>query len=123
MTMDITYRNDDGILEVSPTAALAERDFQDVAAVISSIQEKNQDLTGVLIYTKEFPGYDTFSDLLAHGKFIRDQSGKIKKVAFCTDSTVGKLLELIGKHLTGAEAKRFDYDQKQRAEQWLRNNR
>lgn len=117
--MDITYRTDYGILEVRPTGALEEKDFEDLAGEIKHIRETNRPLKGVLVHTKEFPGYEKLSALMAHGEFVQEHLGKIDKVALCTDSAAGKLLELVGQNFGGAEAKKFGYGEKDEAEKWL----
>jgi hypothetical protein len=117
--MEITYRTEYGILEVHPTGSLEESDFQALTSEIKSIHQSQRALKGILVYTKDFPGYETFSDLLAHGEFVKQHRDKIAKIALCTDSSVGKLLELAGNNLTETKAKQFPYDQKDEAEKWL----
>jgi hypothetical protein len=117
--MNITYRTEYGILEVQPTGPLEKQDFQDLAAEIKGIRERGREFKGVLIFTKEFPGYRELSDVVAHGEFVQEHLGKVPKVALCTDSATGKLLELIGQSFGEAEAKHFAGDEKDEAEKWL----
>ncbi len=117
--MDITYRTEYGILEIEPTGSLEEQDFESLDKEIKHIRETGQELKGILIYTKDFPGYSKFSDLIAHGEFIKTHRDQIRKVALCTDSTAGMLLEVLGENLTAAETKKFAYADKDEAEKWL----
>ena len=117
--MDITYSTDYGILEVAPTGKLTKSDFQHLSKEIDHIRQSGRELEGVLVYTKDFPGYEEFSDLIAHGEFVKQHHDKINKLAFCTDSKIGGLLETIADAYADAEAKRFSYDEKDEAEKWL----
>lgn len=117
--MDITYRTEYGILQVEPTGKLKEKDFEDLGEQIASIRDDDRDLNGILILTKDFPGYREFSDALAHGEFLGDHRDEIDKVALCSDSTVAGLLEIAGKAFAKADVRKFDYDDKDDAEKWL----
>jgi hypothetical protein len=117
--MDITYSTDYGILVVEPSGALGEKDFKSLASEIDSVAESDRKLSGVLVRTKDFPGYEKPGDVIAHGEFIQEQQKKVGKVALCTDSTVGGLLQMFGQLFTDAEVKKFSYDEKDEAEKWL----
>jgi len=119
--MDVTYQTEYGFLEVVPSGKLTARDFQNVAEEIARIRQSGQEFKGILIWTKSFPGYRKFSDLLAHGKFIKHHHDKVGKVAVCTDSRVGRLLQTIGNVYAEAEVRKFRYEQKNEAENWLRS--
>jgi len=97
--MDITYRSDYGFIEVNPTGQLEEENFRDLA--------------------RDFPGWERFSDLMAHVSFVREYDDKIGKVAICTDSSIGALMQTIGDTFVDAEVERFAYDEKDEAEKWL----
>jgi len=117
--MDITYRTDYGFLEVAPTGKLTRDDFQHLSKEIDHILHSRRALKGVLIYTKDFPGYEAFSDLIAHGEFVKEHHDKIRKVAVCTDSSAAGLLKAIGAVYAEAEVEKFSFDDKDEAEKWL----
>lgn len=117
--MKMTYQTDRGILQVEPTGKLQDKEFEALSTEIQAISEKQETLNGVLISTREFPGYQKVSDLLAHAQFIQEQQHQIPKVALCTDSPVGHFLEWIGKTLPDTEARTFRFDEKKEAEAWL----
>ena len=119
--MNISYRTDNGILSVEPTGPLSETDFETLSEELSSARTREAGLTGVLIRSKDFPGYERFSDMLAHAEFVRKQGDKVPKVALCTDSPVGKLLTTLGATFVDADVKRFSFDQQGEAERWLLN--
>jgi len=74
--MDITCRSDYGFIEVSPTGKLEEEDFRELAREIKSLRESGSELKGMLICAKYFPGWDKFSDLMAHLSFVREHHDK-----------------------------------------------
>ncbi|MGK7296373.1 MAG: STAS/SEC14 domain-containing protein [Candidatus Wenzhouxiangella sp. M2_3B_020] len=117
--MEITYRTEHGILEVRPTGPLSEGDFKSLGNEIESVLSDDRTLNGLLIYTRDFPGYESWSDLLAHGEFIGEFRDRIAKVAVCTDSAVAGLLQAIGRIFAEAEVKKFDFDEKDEADKWL----
>ena len=117
--MEIAYRTEYGIVEVRPTGPLSEEDFRSLGNEIESVISDDRRLSGLLIYTKDFPGYESFSDLLAHGEFIGEFRDRIPRVAVCTDSAVAGLLQVIGKIFTEAEVEKFDFDERDEAEKWL----
>lgn len=117
--IEITYRTDQGILKISPVDSLTDDDFENLSSEIERLRQDDRDLNGLLVKTEGFPGYERLSDALAHGEFIEEYHDKIKKVALCTDSPAGPFLEGLGKHLTKAEMKTFDYGDSDEAEKWL----
>jgi len=119
MAMEITYSTEYGILEIRPTGSLGEEDFKSLARELETLDKDERTLNGILIHTEDFPGYKSFSDMLAHGEFIAEFRDRIPKVAVCTDSTVAGLMQVIGKVFTEAEVEKFDYENKDEAEKWL----
>ena len=89
------------------------------AREIESLRETGRELKDILVCTKDFPGWERFSDLLPHGDFVPEHHDKIEKIAFCTDSNIGMLLQTVGSTFTEAEVERFDCDEKDEAEKWL----
>ena len=117
--MEITYNTDYKLLEVRPTQALKKEDFQDLSQELKSIRKDSRELRGLLVYTREFPGYEQLSDVLAHEEFVREHQQQIPKVAICTDSSVANFLEFLGNLFSSAEVQKFDFDEKDQAEKWL----
>ena len=115
--MDITYHTDDGILEIEPTGKLTEADFDELANELEESREHG--LKGLLIHTRSFPGYNKAAAAIAHTKFVRDYRDDIERVAISTDSKLGPLAEFVGKMVPDITVKRFDYDNKNEAEEWL----
>lgn len=108
-----------GVLTLEPVGRLTKEDFDEVAAVIDPYIEAAGKLQGVVIMTREFPGWESFGALLSHLKFIRDHHKKVARVALVTDAVIGKLFESIGSHFISAEAAQFPFDDSAEAQRWL----
>ena len=108
-----------GLAIVRPKGALSERDFETVANVIDPYLEDHGQLTGLIIHTKEFPGWESFGAMLKHFKFVKDHQRKIARVALVTDSKIGNLAELIGGHFISASVKHFPQDSFLDARSWV----
>jgi len=81
---------------------------------------KNGLFHGLMIYVKSFPGWNDFSALLSHLKFIKDHHKNIEKVAAVSDSGFLAILPNIADHFVNAEVRHFDYDKKDEAMTWLK---
>ncbi len=119
--MNITYQTKYDILEIEPTGPLEKEDFDTLSEQLDNAVKKGDRFNGLLIKTRKFPGYQKFSDMVAHGEFLSSHRDQVEKVAVCTDSTVGPLLQMIGKSLTRAEVKRFPFSNVDEAQKWLLN--
>ena len=110
------------ILEVEPSGALSQQDFQSVSIIVDPFIDEFGKLNGIIIYTKSFPGWDSFATLIKHLKFVRDHHKKISSVAFVTDSIVGDLAEKIATHFVNAAVKHFDFKDLDDAKKWIIEN-
>jgi len=80
-------------------------------------------MAGVMIYTKSFPGWESFGAFVSHLKFVADHHRKIKRIAAVTDSEFLKIVPRIADHFVQAEIKHFDFDEKEKALAWLEAGR
>ena len=112
---------DDGILIVTPEGALEPEDFAKLAKEVDPYIAANIKLHGLMIYTKSFPGWESFAGMISHFKFIRDHHKHIEKIAAVTDSSIMSLAPKIGNHFLKAEIKRFKYKDKEAALAWLKS--
>ena len=93
-----TLNKENAIATLQPDGALSKEDFTQSAQVIDAYLEQNNTLNGVIIYTKDFPGWDSFASLISHLKFIKNHPEKATHLAFVTDSIIGDFAEKIGNH-------------------------
>ncbi|MEZ5535531.1 MAG: STAS/SEC14 domain-containing protein [Thiolinea sp.] len=108
-----------GIALFEPHSALSEEDFKVATQAVDAYIEQHEKLKGVIIHTKLFPGWNSFSGLMAHLKFVRDHHKKVSYVAIATDSSLGDMAEMIASHFVSAEIKQFAYDEQDQARQWI----
>jgi hypothetical protein len=117
--LNIDLNKEAGLAIVQPEGTLSESDFDTVASVIDPYLEEHGELSGLIIYTKDFPGWDSFGAMLKHFKFVKDHQQKLSHVALVTDSAIGNLAEKIAGHFISAEVKHFPYSQVVDAKSWI----
>jgi hypothetical protein len=117
--LKVTLHKEDGIVVLEPDGALTEKDFESAAAVIDPFIESAGKLKGVMIHTKEFPGWDSFAALLGHLKFVREHHEKVSRVAMVTDSSLANVAPIISGHFVQAEVKHFAFNELKQARLWV----
>jgi len=108
-----------GIAILEPDGPLSKEDFVHAAKVIDPYIEKTDQLNGLLIHTKTFPGWESFAALVSHLKFVQEHHRKVSRVALSTDSVIGIFAEAIASHFVNAEIKLFSYQELEQAKDWI----
>lgn len=111
---------DEGILVLTPEGPLEAADFERLATAVDPLIAERGKLTGVMIYTKSFPGWENFGALVSHIRFVADHHRNIRRIAAVTDSGVLKILPRLADHFVQAEVRHFDFDKKDEALAWLK---
>ncbi|MCA0424077.1 MAG: STAS/SEC14 domain-containing protein [Proteobacteria bacterium] len=75
-----------GILSVEPKEPLTEQDFLDVAKEVDAYLANHDNLTGIIISAAHFPGWENFSGLVEHLRFVRKHQEHINRIAVLTDN-------------------------------------
>ena len=117
--MKVLYDEATNVASVWPEAPLSEADFVDVATRIDPAIERHGELNGLVIATDSFPGWESFSALVHHLRFVRDHHRAVRRVALVTDSSLGMLAEKIADHFVSAEIRHFPFAEITRAQQWV----
>ena len=117
--LDIKLNKTDGIAILEPNGKLSKEDFKTVANIIDPYLENAGKLNGIIIYVKSFPGWDSFSALITHLKFIKEHHKKISHVAFVSDSPIGAFAEHISSHFVSAEVKSFSFNELEASIKWI----
>jgi hypothetical protein len=117
--INVQVMGDEGIIIVKPVSPLEQSDFEKLAEEIDAFSEDKGRLTGFIIHTKKFPGWDDFSAFLHHMKFVKAHHKEIQRVAIVTDSRAGAVGPTIAKHFVSAQLKHFEYDDIEEAKQWI----
>ncbi len=102
-----------------PEGALSEADLDYAANLVDQYLENHKTLRGLIINSRDFPGWNSFTALVQHLRFVRDHQRQIKRVALVTDSVVGQVGEKLADHFIAAEIKSFAFDDLTEAEQWV----
>jgi pantothenate kinase len=118
----ITLEKESKIAILKLEKSLSKDDFLYAKSIIDPFIEQNGKLNGIIIYTKDFPYWNSFSGFISHMKFIKNHHQDVKRLAFVTDSFVGEVGEHVGSHFVSAEVKNFDFDALKEAKEWIVSN-
>ena len=113
--LDTTKR----LLILEPQAVLTKEDFIYLATVVDPYFKEGNTLKGLMIKTKNFPGWDSVSALTEHISFIKQHHKKIEKLAFVTDSSFIDAIKTIAGAFVHPQIKEFSYAQTEEALAWL----
>jgi hypothetical protein len=118
--IDVELFRDEGIVTVFPTGPLSQADFTELAGLVDPYLEAHGKLNGVMLTVAHLPGWDNLAALVNHLRFVRDHQARIRRVAVLTDSPVVELLPALARHFVQAEVRRFAFDQREPAFDWLK---
>lgn len=110
----------EGILVLEPISALSAEDFRDLTSSVDTYLAEHPTLHGMLIHAQQFPGWESFTGLAAHLKFVREHHKRIEHIALVTDSPLGEVAPALAKHFVSAEIRRFAYSEFEEALLWLK---
>ena len=108
-----------GIVLIEPSGALEKTDFERLTKEIDAYISDQGYVNGIIIHTKDFPGWESFGAFTDHMKFIQDHHKKIKRVAAVTDSKFMSIAPMIANHFVSAEVKHFEYTDMDAAKKWI----
>jgi SpoIIAA-like len=111
---------EDGILVVSPVDMLETTDFERLRLLADPYIEEHGELKGLLIDVETFPGWEDFSGMLSHLRFVHDYQQKIIRVAAVTDNGFLAILPKVVDYFAAAEVRHFGYTDRDLALNWLR---
>ncbi len=98
---------DEGILILEPRGELEAGDFERLGAEVDPYIAETGGLKGLIIVAEHFPGWDDFSALSSHLRFVKDHHKKIRKVAFVTDDRLLSAIPRISSLFVAAETRAF----------------
>ena len=109
------------ILYLWPKSALEQSDFVLLANTADPYIEEVGGLTGLIIESRTFPGWESLGAMAAHFRFVKDHHKHIKKIGLVTDSALGNVAEHLASHFVSAEIKHFPSGELEAARQWVMN--
>jgi len=108
-----------GIAILEPDAELTEADFKLACDLIDPYLKESGKLNGIIIHVQSFPGWDSFSALMKHLKFVKAHHKKVTHVALVTDSLMGSVAEHITSHFVNAKIKHFSFNEFELSVEWI----
>lgn len=118
--INIIVMQNEKIVVVEPVGPLKKADFEKLAKEIDAHSDDSNRLTGLIIHTKLFPGWDDFNAFLQHMKFVKQHHKAIQRIAIVTDSKVGTIGPALATPFISAQIRHFEYDNMKKAEQWIK---
>ena len=112
--------DDESILIITPEGPLAREDFTALAAEIDPAIERSGRLQGLMIEAQTFPGWEDFSAMTTHLRFVRDHHRLIRRVAVVSDSPLLAFLPHLASHFVAAQVRHFPHADLEGALGWLR---
>jgi len=74
--LTVTIDEEKGVAVLEPDGPLSKDDFESAAKLIDPHIEKEGKLNGLVIHTESIPGWDSFTGLCSHLKFVREHHKK-----------------------------------------------
>lgn len=112
---------DSEVLVVEVSAPLRIQDFDALALTADTWLNTHHAWHGIVIHTRQFPGWENIGGLLRHVRFVRDHYRKINRLALAADSTLATLAPRLAEHFVHAEVRSFKYDELDSAVAWAAN--
>jgi len=107
---------------IEPNSPLTKEDFAAIATKVDPVIENEGTLDGLVIKTQDFPGWESFSDMVEHFRFVKNHHQNIKKVALVTDARAASIFPSIVSHFVKAELKHFEYEDYESAVDWIKES-
>jgi hypothetical protein len=107
------------ILIITPDGPPKKVDFERPASEIDPAIASREELAGVMVCAKSFPGWRSFDALFAHLKFIAEHHRRIDRIAVVSDSGLLKLLPRFAE----VRIRHFGFEETDRALVWLETGR
>lgn len=114
----ISVEEDRRVVRLRPTGRLSSDDFIRLAEEVDPLIKKWGALNGLVIESRDFPGWESMGALVRHLSFVSDHHRSIRRIALVTDSRLGVIAENVASHFVGAEIKQFDSTDLDVALQW-----
>jgi hypothetical protein len=104
---------------IEPQGPLTKDDFAAIANQIDPIIDNQGTFDGLIVKTREFPGWQGLGDVIAHFRFVKNHHRSIKKIALVTDAKIAEIFPVVVDHFVEAEVKHFDFDGFDEAVAWI----
>lgn len=118
----IEFRIDENVFYIKVLGKIEKGDFEDnIRTPADHIISEYGKIRGIIIDARDFEGWEDFPALMEHIGFIKELNEDVYRVAIIGDSTWQKLLPPIAGLFVEPVIKRFDPDQADEAEEWIKS--
>jgi SpoIIAA-like len=100
-----------GVIVAEVSHPLRAQDFDALSFTADAWIDAHGSLQGIVIHAREFPGWENLGSFLRHVRFVRDHHREVKRIALAADSKLASVAPVPAEIFTGAEVKRFAYDE------------
>jgi hypothetical protein len=116
----VTHRllPESGVVVVEVTEPLRAQDFDALAATADSWLATHDELAGIVLHARAFPGWENLGGLLRHVRFVRDHHRTVRRVALATDGLLADLAPRLADHFVAADIRHFGHDELDEAIAW-----
>lgn len=104
---------------IEPQGPLTKEDFAAIADRVDPLIANKGTLGGLIVRTREFPGWESLGDIIAHFRFVKNHHRLIKKIALVTDAKIAEVFPVIVDHFVKAEVKHFAFNDFNEAVEWM----
>ena len=108
-----------GLLTIEVKGPLTADDFASLTTQVDEFLTDHDELTGVMIVTKDLPDWIGFDAMKSHFRFVRNHHERVRRVAFVTDSAAVAAVEKLAEFLVEAETEVFASTEREKARHWL----
>jgi len=110
---------DSGVLVIEPQQRLGIEDFDAIELTVDSwLESHDGELRGIVIHSRDFPGWESIGAFFRHVRFLRDHQNRVHRIAVAANSRIAEIARKLGERLLEAEVKHFDYDAFDEALAW-----
>jgi hypothetical protein len=111
--------SDKSILIIAPQGPLERTDFELIAKEFDRAMASTGKVTGLMIKTKSFPGWENVEAITAHLRFVANHHGSIERIAVATDSGFLKIFPGFAGYFVHPEIRVFALEETEQALSWL----
>lgn len=120
LALDFNLDEKDGVLGLEIHGPLSSENIDALSHVVDDYLGTHEFLKGIVIHSKNFPGWEDCGSAMSHFRFVRDHHKKVKKVALAADGVVPEVGPALAQHFLSAEVKHFDSKALKEANSWVR---
>ena len=118
--LEARLMREEKLLILVPVDELEETDFKRLNLLVDPYLEKNGELDGILIYADDFSGWDDFSAMMSHIRFVNSHHHKVKRIAAVADGAFQTVLPKVVDYFVDADVRHYDFEERDEAIMWLK---